>query len=249
MPHAFTGIGDQNQLNPIFARAGESTDFPLNALPPGESLPETAYQIVHDEAMLDGNSRLNLATFVGTWMDSFANRIYAESADKNMVDKDEYPQTAAIETRCWKMMAGLWNAPDPENAIGTSTIGSSEACMLAGLALKRRWQLARKRAAGKPTDKPNLILSSAVQVCWEKFCNYWDVEPRYVPISLEHKVLDGHDLENVRRREHDRRRRDHGRHLHRHVRAGRRDRRRRSTASRSRPGSTSRSTSTAHPAA
>ena len=195
VPHAFTGIGDQNQLNPMFARAGESTDFPLNALPPDESLPETAYQIVHDEAMLDGNSRLNLATFVGTWMDPFANKIYAESADKNMVDKDEYPQTAAIETRCWKMLAGLWHAPDPENAIGTSTIGSSEACMLAGLALKRRWQLAR-RAAGKPADKPNLILSSAVQVCWEKFCNYWDVEARYVPISLEHKVLDGHDLES-----------------------------------------------------
>jgi glutamate decarboxylase len=194
VPHAHIGIGDQNQLNPVFARPGESTDFPLNTIPPGESLPETAYQIVHDEAMLDGNSRLNLATFVGTWMDSFASRIYAESADKNMVDKDEYPQTAAIETRCWKMMATLWHAPDADNAIGTSTIGSSEACMLAGLALKRRWQLAR-RAEGKAADKPNLILSSAVQVCWEKFCNYWDVEARYVPISLEHKVLDGTDLE------------------------------------------------------
>jgi glutamate decarboxylase len=192
--HAHTGIGSQNQLNPLFAREGESTDFPLDALPPSESLPETAYQVVHDEAMLDGNSRLNLATFVGTWMDPFANRIYSESADKNMIDKDEYPQTAAIETRCWKMLARLWNAPDAENAIGTSTIGSSEACMLGGLTFKRRWQNAR-RAAGKPTDRPNLVLSSAVQVCWEKFCNYWDVEARYVPISLEHKVLDGHDLE------------------------------------------------------
>jgi glutamate decarboxylase len=192
--HAFTGDGSQNQLNPLFARAGEATDFPLNVLPDGESLPETAYQVVHDEAMLDGNSRLNLATFVGTWMDGFATKLYAETADKNMVDKDEYPQTAAIETRCWKMLAALWNAPDPDGAIGTSTIGSSEACMLGGLALKRRWQQAR-RAAGKPTDKPNLILSSAVQVCWEKFCNYWEVEPRYVPISLEHKVLDGHDLD------------------------------------------------------
>lgn len=193
--HAFTGIGDHNQLNPLFARVGESTDFPLNTLPPGETLPETAYQVVHDESMLDGNARLNLATFVGTWMDDYATKLYAESLDKNMIDKDEYPQTAAIETRCWKMLAGLWNAPDPENALGTSTIGSSEACMLGGLSLKRRWQKAR-RAQGKPTDKPNLILSSAVQVCWEKFCNYWDVEARYVPISLEHKVLDGHDLEN-----------------------------------------------------
>ena len=192
-PNAFTGIGDQYQLIPLFARAGEATDFPLNVLPPGESLPETAYQVVHDEAMLDGNSRLNLATFVGTWMDPFADKLYSETADKNMVDKDEYPQTAAIETRCWKMIASLWNSPDAEGSIGTSTIGSSEACMLGGLALKRRWQLAR-RAAGKSTEKPNLILSSAVQVCWEKFCNSWDVEARYVPISDEHKVLDGFEL-------------------------------------------------------
>ncbi|MCU1482096.1 MAG: glutamate decarboxylase [Subtercola sp.] len=192
--HAFTGDSGQNQLNPLFCREGEASDFPLNTLPPGESLPETAYQVVHDEAMLDGNSRLNLATFVGTWMDEHAQRIYAESADKNMVDKDEYPQTAAIETRCWLMLANLWHAPSADNAIGTSTIGSSEACMLGGLALKRRWQLAR-RAKGLDASKPNLVLSSAVQVCWEKFCNYWDVEPRYVPITDEHKMLDGHDLE------------------------------------------------------
>src|ERR1700710_1025036 len=144
-PHAFNGIGDQNQLNPLFARSGESTDFPLNKLPAGESLPETAYQTVHDESMLDGNARLNLATFVGTWMDPHADKIYAESADKNMVDKDEYPQTAAIETRCWMMLAGLWNAPDVDNSIGTSTIGSSEACMLCGLAPQRPRQNAPRR--------------------------------------------------------------------------------------------------------
>src|SRR5699024_484335 len=102
---------------------------------------------------------------------------------------------AAIETRCWTMLADLWHAPDPVNTIGTSTIGSSEAAMLAGLAMKRRWQHAR-RAEGKSTERPNLVMSSAVQVCWEKFCNYWDVEPRFVPISMEHKVMNGHDLEN-----------------------------------------------------
>lgn len=188
------GMSDSVTVNPVFARPGEASEFPANRLPQDESMPETAYQIVHDEAMLDGNARLNLATFVGTWMDDQANRLYAEAADKNMIDKDEYPQTAAIETRCWTMLADLWNAPDPDRAIGTSTIGSSEACMLGGLALKRRWQLAR-RAAGKPTDTPNLVMSSAVQVVWEKFCNYWEVEPRYVPISEEHQQLDGHDLE------------------------------------------------------
>lgn len=185
---------DDVSLNPLFARAGEATVVPRYRIPDGEMLPETAYQIIHDEVMLDGNARLNLATFVGTWMDDHAARLYAESVDKNMIDKDEYPQTAAIEDRCWKMLADLWNAPDPEHTIGTSTIGSSEACMLGGLALKRLWQESR-RAAGKPTDTPNLVMSSAVQVVWEKFCNYWDVEPRYVPITEEHKTLDGHDLD------------------------------------------------------
>jgi glutamate decarboxylase len=187
---------DTVELNPLFTRPGEATQLPRNRMPTSESLAETAYQIVHDEAMLDGNARLNLATFVGTWMDDQAGRLYVEAADKNMIDKDEYPQTAAIEQRCWQMLADLWHAPRPDHAIGTSTIGSSEACMLGGLALKRRWQHARK-AAGKPADKPNLVLSSAVQVCWEKFCNYWDVEPRFVPISLDHKTMDGTGLENL----------------------------------------------------
>ncbi|WP_103063437.1 glutamate decarboxylase [Actinomyces qiguomingii] len=183
-----------SELNPLFARPGEAYDLPKFRFPAGEVLPETAYQVVHDEAMLDGNARQNLATFVSTWMDECAGRLYLEAADKNMIDKDEYPRTAEIETRCWTMLADLWHAPDPCHTIGTSTIGSSEACMLGGLALKRRWRNAR-RAAGKPTDRPNLVMSSAVQVCWEKFCNYFDVEPRYVPISEEHKVLDGHALE------------------------------------------------------
>ncbi len=181
------------EINPLFARPGEATERPRFALADDPMLPETAYQVVHDEAMLDGNARLNLATFVGTWMDPAAAKLYAEAFDKNMIDKDEYRATAAIEDRCWKILARLWHAPDPAASIGTSTIGSSEACMLGGLALKRRWQQAR-RAAGKPTDRPNLVMSSAVQVCWEKFANYWDVEARLVPISEEHKTLDGHGL-------------------------------------------------------
>ena len=163
-------------------------------LPKEGMSPEDAYQIVHDESMLDGNARLNLATFVSTWMDDYANKIYSEAFDKNIIDKDEYPLTAEVENYCWRILADLWHSPDPENAIGCSTTGSSEACMLGGLALKRRWQ-ERRRAEGKTTDKPNIVMSSAVQVCWEKFCNYFEVEPRYIPISLEHKVLDGHDLE------------------------------------------------------
>lgn len=182
------------ELNPLFSRPGEATEFPRFTLPDGAALPSTAYQIVHDEAMLDGNARLNLATFVGTWMEAEAGKLYAETVDKNMIDKDEYPKTADIEHRCWRILADLWNAPDPERSVGTSTIGSSEACMLAGLALKRRWQHARRKD-GRSTDRPNIIMSSAVQVCWEKFCNYFEVEARYVPISEDHPVLDGHELE------------------------------------------------------
>lgn len=184
---------DWVDVNPLAVHHGSQPSLSKYAIPSGETDPQTAYQLVHDEAMLDGNARLNLATFVSTWMDDHARRLYLETADKNMIDKDEYPQTAEIETRCYKMLANLWNAPDVDAVIGCSTIGSSEACMLGGLALKRRWQK-RRRAEGKPTETPNIVLSSAVQVCWEKFCNYFEVEARYVPISLEHKVLDGHDL-------------------------------------------------------
>lgn len=178
----------------VFTRTGEDVTFPRYELPQNSSLPETAYQVVHDEAMLDGNARLNLATFVTTWMDDEAKRLYAETADKNMIDKDEYPATAEIEDRCWRMVGSFWNNPDIHNTIGTSTIGSSEACMLGGLALKRRWRNKRLEE-GKDASKPNLVLSSAVQVCWEKFCNYWDVEARFVPVSDAHPMLDGHDLD------------------------------------------------------
>ena len=183
-----------SDYEPIFTRPGEATVAARHVIPAQESLPATAKQIVEDETILDGNARLNLATFVSTWMDDEAKQVYESSFDKNMIDKDEYPQTAAIEDNCWHMLANLWNAPDAAKSIGTSTIGSSEACMLGGLAFKRRWQQAR-RAAGKDTSTPNLVMSSAVQVCWEKFCNYFDVEPRYVPISADHKTLDGHELE------------------------------------------------------
>jgi glutamate decarboxylase len=193
--HSERNLRGDVDINPLFARPGELRSRPRTRLADLPMLPETAYQVIHDEAMLDGNARLNLATFVGTWMDDQARKLYLEAFDKNMIDKDEYPSTAAIEERCWRILADLWHAPDPERAVGCSTIGSSEACMLGGLAFKRRWQEAR-RAAGRPTDRPNLVMSSAVQVVWEKFCNYWDVEPRYVPITEEHKTLDGTDLKS-----------------------------------------------------
>jgi glutamate decarboxylase len=166
-------------IGDVFAEIGHA---PRRRIPDDEMDPEVAYQIVHDELMLDGNARLNLATFVGTWMEPQALRLMAETFDKNMINKDEYPQTAEMEMRCVDMISRLWHAPDPDNAPGCSTTGSSEAAMLGGLAMKRRWQDAR-RAAGKPIDKPNIVMGINVQVCWEKFARYWDVEPRTVPME------------------------------------------------------------------
>src|SRR3954451_18796884 len=166
---------------PRFTREGMLA-VPRDRIPDGEMLPSTAYQIVLDEVMLDGNARFNLATFVTTWMDDEADKLYAATVDKNMVDKDEYPQTADIEARCVRMLGDLWHVPDAAHSLGTSTTGSSEGCMLGGLALKRRWQHAR-RAAGQPTDRPNIVMGGNVQVVWEKFANYWEVEPRYVPLE------------------------------------------------------------------
>jgi glutamate decarboxylase len=150
---------------------------------PTQSMPaDVAYQIIHDELMLDGNARMNVATFVTTWMEPQAEKLMTECFDKNMIDKDEYPQTAELETRCVNILSNLWNAPGAEQATGCSTTGSSEAAMLGGLALKRRWHK-RREAEGKPTDKPNLVMGINVQVCWEKLANYWDVEMRLVPME------------------------------------------------------------------
>jgi glutamate decarboxylase len=169
-------------IRPQFARRGELGAVPRFRLAEDGMDADTAYQVVHDELMLDGSARLNLATFVTTWMEPQARLLIAETLDKNMIDKDEYPQTAELERRCVSILAGLWHAEGDGSAVGTSTIGSSEAAMLGGLALKWRWRR-RMSAVGKQTDRPNLVMGSNVQVCWEKFCRYWDVEPRLVPMS------------------------------------------------------------------
>jgi glutamate decarboxylase len=167
-------------IAPLFT--SERDDIPKLELAEGEMPPDVAYQIIHDELMLDGNARMNLATFVTTWMEPQAEKLMAECLDKNMIDKDEYPQTAAVEVRCVEILSRLWHAPEAEHATGCSTTGSSEAAMLGGLALKRRWQK-RREAAGKPSDRPNLVMGINVQVCWEKFAKYWDVEMRLVPME------------------------------------------------------------------
>src|SRR2546425_13113039 len=140
----------------MYARPGEARRAPRPTIPDLEMAPDTAYQFVRDELMLDGNARLNLATFVTTWMEPQAEQLMAETFDKNMIDKDEYPRTAELEQRCVNMLARLWNSPDHEEAVGCSTIGSSEAAMLGGLALKWKWR-ERMKAANKQADRPNLV--------------------------------------------------------------------------------------------
>ena len=142
--------------------------------------------------MLDGNSRQNLATFCQTWEEPEVHALMELSIDKNMIDKDEYPQTAEIERRCVHMMADLWNAPESANTVGASAIGSSEACMLAGMAAKWRWR-AKRRAAGKSTENPNMVCGP-VQVVWHKFAKYWDIEMREVPMSPGHYGMDAEDM-------------------------------------------------------
>ncbi len=184
-------ISRNSSLDPAYTGRLSTAPIPALRLPDEPMAPQAAYRFIHDELMLDGSSRLNLATFVTTWMDPEAAELMAETFDKNMIDKDEYPVTAAIEQRCVCMVADLFHAEglrddDPSTAIGVSTVGSSEAVMLAGLAMKWRWR--EKISAGGTKDAwkartPNLVMGSNVQVVWEKFCRYFDVEARYLPME------------------------------------------------------------------
>ena len=179
-PKAPGGPAGDLSVQTVFTLEGDN--LPRHQLRDTELPPDVAYQIIHDELMLDGNARMNLATFVSTWMEPQAEKLMAECLDKNMIDKDEYPQTAELELRCVNILSRLWNAPDAGDAVGCSTTGSSEAAMLGGLALKRLWQQ-RRKAEGTSTETPNLVMGINVQVCWEKFANYWDVEMRLVPME------------------------------------------------------------------
>lgn len=150
---------------------------------------EIAYKAIESYLIDEGNSRQNLATFCQTYMDETAIKLMSETLDKNAIDKSEYPRTAKIESYCVNILADLWNTSD--DFIGTSTVGSSEACMLGGMAMKFRWRnLAKKKGLDVNAKKPNLVISSGYQVCWEKFGVYWDVELREVPIDPEHLSLD-----------------------------------------------------------
>jgi glutamate decarboxylase len=155
---------------------------------PEEGMPAPeAMRLIAEDLMLEGNPQRNLATFVTTWMEPEAQRIIAANLHRNFIDHAEYPRTAEIEQRCIRMLAGLFNAPD--DTVGARTQGSSEAIMLGALSLKWNWRK-RREAADKPVDRPNLVFGGDVHVVWEKFCRYFDVEPRIVPLQ-EHRYTIG----------------------------------------------------------
>ena len=171
----------------IYGSSDIGVRLPKYKMPDEEHDPRMVYAQVHDELMLDGNSRQNLATFCQTWSDPEVHKLMNECIDKNIVDKDEYPQIAEIESRCVHMLGDLWNSPEGANTVGCSTSGSSEAAMLGGMAMKRRWE-AKRKAAGLSIDKPNLI-TGPVQVCWHKFARYWDIELREIPLEQDRLLM------------------------------------------------------------
>lgn len=160
--------------------------LPKFKIPQNSQDPLQVYQEIKDELMLDGNSKQNLATFCQTQVDDFIHRIMNDCIDKNMIDKDEYPQTAEIESRCVNILANLWNSSS-ENAVGCSTTGSSEAAMLGGMAMKWRWR-DKMKAQDRDYSKPNLV-TGPVQVCWHKFARYWDIELREIPMSQDSLIM------------------------------------------------------------
>ncbi|RMZ76780.1 hypothetical protein DV737_g4657, partial [Chaetothyriales sp. CBS 132003] len=183
----------------VYGSRFAAEELPSHEMPEKEMPKDVAYRLIKDELSLDGNPMLNLASFVTTYMEDEAEKLMTEAFSKNFIDYEEYPQTAEIQNKCVNMIARLYHAPEgqgDENAMGTSTIGSSEAIMLAVLAMKKRWANKRK-AAGKDFSNPNIVMNSAVQVCWEKAARYFDVEEKYVYCTDTRYTIDPEEAVNL----------------------------------------------------
>ena len=163
---------------------------PVDKIPDGPTNPDIAYQMVKDETFAQTQPRLNLATFVTTYMDEYATRLMNEAININYIDETEYPRIAVMNGKCINIIANLWNTPEKAAwKTGALAIGSSEACMLGGIAAWIRWR-ERRQKEGKPFDKPNFVISTGYQVVWEKFAQLWQIEMRQVPLTLEKTTLD-----------------------------------------------------------
>ena len=181
---------EKNLQTPIFASDRVLVPAPSDVIPQHPTDPQVAYQIVKEETYAQTNPMLNLATFVTTYMDDYATKLMNEAININYIDETEYPRVAVINGKCINILANLWNTPEQRKwKTGAVGIGSSEACMLGGIAAWLRWKQ-KRIAQGKPYDKPNFVISTGMQVVWEKFSQLWQVEMRQVPISREHITLD-----------------------------------------------------------
>ncbi len=180
----------ENLTTEVYSTATLRGAAPTQKLPEQGTTPQAAYRLVKDETYAQTRPELNLATFVTTYMEEEATRLMNEAININYIDETEYPRVAVMCGRCINIIANLWNTPEQnEWKTGAVGIGSSEACMLAGVAAWLRWRN-RRKAQGKPCDKPNLVMSAAYQVVWEKFCQLWQIELRTVPLTEEHLTLD-----------------------------------------------------------
>ncbi|PNS17325.1 Glutamate decarboxylase [Sphaceloma murrayae] len=185
-------LEDESSVN-VYGSKFAATDVPRHEMPEDDMPKEVAYRMIKDDLALDGTPTLNLASFVTTYMEKEAEDLMVNSFATNFVDWEEYPISADIQSRCVEMIARLFNIPEGEdgspNCMGTSTVGSSEAIMLATLAMRKLW-VNKRKAEGKPYDRPNIILNSAVQVCWEKAARYFDLEEKYVYCEPGRYVID-----------------------------------------------------------
>jgi glutamate decarboxylase len=165
----------------LFGNRFLTEEVPATSFPHTGMSPTDAMRLVGEDLALEGDPGRNLATFVTTWMEPEAQRIIAENLHRNFIDHAEYPVSAEIEQRCIRMLADLFHAPG--ETTGCRTQGSSEAIMLGALSLKWKWK-ERREAANLPIDRPNLVFGGDVHVVWEKFCRYFDVEPRIIPLAV-----------------------------------------------------------------
>jgi glutamate decarboxylase len=187
MPKGGKGVGAGGIPPKFLTEDSPDNEFPEEGMPGLQAL-----HLIEEDLVLDGDPQRNLATFVTTWMEDEARQVIAENLHRNFIDHAEYPETAEMEQRCIRMLADLFHAPG--ETTGARTQGSSEAIMLGALALKWKWR-ARREADGKATDRPNIVFGGDVHVVWEKFCRYFDVEPRIVPLQEGKYTIGPEDIE------------------------------------------------------
>ena len=183
---------DTNADAALFGNSFATQEVPSREFPETGMTAVDAMRLVAEDLALEGDPARNLATFVTTWMEPEAQRIIADNLHRNFIDHAEYPRTAEIEQRCIRMLAHLFHAPG--ETTGARTQGSSEAIMLGALSLKWNWRK-RREAAGEPTTSPNLVFGGDVHVVWEKFCRYFDVEPRIVPLQPGRYTIGPEDVQ------------------------------------------------------